>query len=176
MWGKDKIVIMSLLLTVKMADSNDFTEKNREKRYETAMRYVRAILKNANSEDPGDWVGQRITTFDQVYEDHLMSFGYNLRKARRNRGLSIRDLSMLTGIGTGELGALERGQRGFGNTTLTKLSDALGAYACVIWVDKETVHEALQRKPRTKEIKLFEDKDGNLVYQKRLKKDQPETE
>lgn len=152
-----------------MASSNENELKIKQARYNSALKYVKAILKNANSEDPGEFIGQRLATFDQVYEDHLASFGYNLRKIRLIRGFSTRDLGMLTGLGSARIGQLENGRQGFGNVTISKLADALDAYACVVFVDKETVHEVLGRKPRSREPKLFENENGELKYSNKYK-------
>lgn len=66
-----------------------------------------------------------------------MTQGEHMRRARKRRGLSIENLSRMTGIGPTTIGALERGTNRSGTIyTIGTLADALG-----LSIDEYVGHE-----------------------------------
>jgi quercetin dioxygenase-like cupin family protein len=60
-----------------------------------------------------------------VHGDEVAAVGATIRSRRRQRGLSLRDLSRLTGFSIGFLSLVERGQSSLALTSLYKVAKAL---------------------------------------------------
>jgi len=65
--------------------------------------------------------------------DPLPTFGSNLRKARRERGLSQERLAHASGLNMTHVARIERGEREPGVRTVAKLTHGLGVSANVLF-------------------------------------------
>lgn len=76
-----------------------------------------------------------------------MTQGEHMRRARKRMGLSIDNLSMMTGIAPATIGALERGTNRSGTIyTIGRLADALG-----LSIDEYVGHEVVKRNGQAKD-------------------------
>lgn len=67
--------------------------------------------------------------------------GDNIRKIREENGFTQAELANMTGIGEKHISAIERGKRGVGKQTRTKLCEAMGVdEQTLIYGKRETPH------------------------------------
>lgn len=80
--------------------------------------------------------GEYTEPIPQATYVELRCIGHALRKTRENSGLSLADLSSLTGMDKAGLSRLENGQSSPTVSTLSRYADALGKRLVVALADK----------------------------------------
>lgn len=63
---------------------------------------------------------------DNVLQRELKQFGAALRRIRQHKGMTLEQVSEKSGINTGNLSRMERGQQGWSHESLTNIAAALG--------------------------------------------------
>jgi transcriptional regulator with XRE-family HTH domain len=58
-------------------------------------------------------------------QEILSKLGHTLRQARKQKGLTLLDLEISTGISEGDISKIENGKKNFAITTLIKLAKGL---------------------------------------------------
>ncbi|WP_139651273.1 helix-turn-helix domain-containing protein [Raoultibacter phocaeensis] len=87
--------------------------------------------------------------FVQASSDTKIDIGHRLRARRTQEGLSIRKLSLMSGVSRTILNEIELGRSNATVDTLIKLSNALGIEPYMLFTDKRFPEDASSNAPRT---------------------------